>query len=393
MIHYYSFKNFQSFKSDTAVSFELSNHSPTLGWETIAKSGQRLSTAMAVMGANGSGKTALLKPLVFAIYFMRSSFHAKPEENISVLPYAGQEDEPTEIEIVAEDSQGVLWKYQLKLTRERVLYEALYQKKIRYNYVFIREWDGLAYSVKLKNFGLNKDEAMKVRPNASLISTALQYGANVFQQNIDYEYVTNIDIFGKEIFTTANVLLRASKRYYDDPSLKNSMVELLSQWDLGLSDVDLQVHENVRSDKSTEKLYLPFGLHEDDTGNSFTLPMYLESSGTQSAFVLLSQLLPVLENGGLAVIDEIENDLHPHMVEPLLELFADSTTNPNNAQILFTCHSPEVLDFLQKSQVTFVEKNQCISESYRGDEIIGLRSDDNLRAKYMAGAMGAVPRL
>lgn len=173
---------------------------------------------------------------------------------------------------MAEDSQGVLWKYQLKLTRERVLYEALYQKKVRYNYVFIREWDGSAYSIKLKNFGLNKDEAIKVRPNASLISTALQYGVNVFQQNIHYEYVTNIDIFGKEIFTTSNALLRASKRYYEDPSLKNSMVDLLSQWDLGLSDVALEERERVRSDKSTEKLYLPYGLHEDDIGNRFEPP-------------------------------------------------------------------------------------------------------------------------
>ena len=30
---------------------------------------------------------------------------------------------------------------------------------------------------------------------------------------------------------------------------------------------------------------------------------------------------------------------------------------------------------------------------FRGDTIDGLRSDDNFRAKYMAGALGAVPQI
>ncbi|MEI2642188.1 MAG: AAA family ATPase [Candidatus Nanopelagicales bacterium] len=58
------------------------------------------------------------------------------------------------------------------------------------------------------------------------------------------------------------------------------------------------------------------------------LPFALESSGTQSAFVLLHHLLPALQSGGLAVIDEFENDLHPHMLEPILGLFARYQNQP-----------------------------------------------------------------
>ena len=98
--------------------------------------------------------------------------------------------------------------------------------------------------------------------------------------------------------------------------------------------------------------------------------------------------------GGLAVIDEFENDLHPHMLGPILELFADERTNPQNAQLLFTCHAVEVLNLIHKSQVMLVQKNQnCESEPCRLDRVSGIRNDDNFYAKYMAGAYGAVPEL
>ena len=92
------------------------------------------------------------------------------------------------------------------------------------------------------------------------------------------------------------------------------------------------------------------------------------------------------------VIDELDNDLHPHLVPQLLQWFEFDETNPHQAQLIFTCHTPEVLNLLQKHQVYLVEKQNQYSEAWRADDIKGLiRSDDNLYAKYMAGALGATP--
>ena len=104
-------------------------------------------------------------------------------------------------------------------------------------------------------------------------------------------------------------------------------------------------------------------------------------------------ILPVLEHGGIAIIDEIDNDLHPHMLPKMLDLFKFQHTNPHNAQIIFSCHTPEILNLLKKHQVYLVEKNDLISETWRLDEVIGLRSDDNTYAKYNAGALGAIPNI
>jgi uncharacterized protein len=171
------------------------------------------------------------------------------------------------------------------------------------------------------------------------------------------------------------------------------MNHLLSAWDLGLSGIDLVQIQLNPVEAPEQKSWFPFGRHVSGK-DKFSLPFNMESNGTQGAFVLLSRLLPVLENGGLAVIDEFENDLHPHMLEPILDLFANPATNPRGAQLIFSTHAIEVLNLVEKSQVMLVEKSaDCISTAYRLDTVEGIRNDDNFYAKYMAGAYGAVPSL
>lgn len=177
------------------------------------------------------------------------------------------------------------------------------------------------------------------------------------------------------------------------PLQQAKMNQLLCNWDLGLSGIDLKKIQLNPVDTPEETSWFPFGRHVSGA-DTFSLPFTLESNGTQSAFVMLSSLLPVLESGGLAVIDEFENDLHPHMLEPILDLFANPLTNPHHAQLIFSTHAIEVLNLVEKSQVMLVEKDKlCISTAYRLDTVEGIRNDDNFYAKYMAGAYGAVPQL
>lgn len=77
------------------------------------------------------------------------------------------------------------------------------------------------------------------------------------------------------------------------------------------------------------------------------------------------------------------------MLEPILGLFADPSTNPHQAPLLFTCRAVEVLNLVHKSQVIRVEKNaDCESPATRLGAVAGIRSDDNFYAKHMAGAYG-----
>jgi hypothetical protein len=61
---------------------------------------------------------------------------------------------------------------------------------------------------------------------------------------------------------------------------------------------------------------------------------------------------------------------------------------------LFSTNSNVILSKMDKYQIIMVEKNQnSASESWRLDELSGVRADDNYYTKYMAGAYGAVPKI
>ncbi len=393
MLLRFSCTNFLSFRDRVEVDWRQDGRVPAGAWSAEPLAGERASTVMAVIGPNASGKTALLRSLVFLDWFVRESFAAPPAAELPFEPHFAAMDEPSEFEADLT-VDGQLWRYTLRCTRQRVLHEALYVKRARMGYVFVREWDeaSQSYDVKQQDFGLKPSEARKARPNASLLSTAAQYGVPLAQRLTQASLATNLHRYGR--MQGDEELLQSAAFFAVQPEMHAQAAQWLRRWDFGLKDVQLRKFETETLEGNNTLEWVPMGVHELADGTTVQLPFWLESSGTQSAFVLLRRLLPVLKLGGLAVIDEFENDLHPHMLEPILSLFADRRSNPHGAQLLFTCHAMEVLNLLHKSQVVIVEKDgHGESAAWRLDSVEGIRSDDNLYAKYMAGAYGGVPQL
>lgn len=394
MLHSYSFKNFLSFNAETEVSFRLTKAVPESHLSAECPTGQRLTKVIAVIGPNGSGKTNLLKPLSFLGWFIRYSFQSDPKEKIPIDPHFFNENSPIEFS-VEFDGEGKLWRYELVLTPERVLSESLHVKTSHlFSYIFVREWmsDSQSYRIKQQNFDFNQREAEKVRENASLISTAAQYQVPLASRFASLIFVTNVSYSGRRHSDMKDVM-SAARFFSENESARERVSDLLSTWDFGLSEVRVKMLEVANEKGEVQKVPVPFGVHRHGEREKELL-FIQESSGTQSAYVLLRNLLPALESGGLVAIDELEADLHPHMLMPILDLFFSPATNPRNAQIIFTCHSVEVLNLLHKSQVMLVQKNEtCCSEAWRLDSVRGVRNDDNLYAKYMAGAYDAIPNV
>lgn len=388
MLHRYAFRNFYSFRDEVDVDFRMPK---TLRGPGVTDS--RLSKVMAVVGANASGKTNLIKTLSFIRWFVGDSFREDPEERIPLESHFFSDDASSSFEVEFSVS-GEVWRYALELTPERVLHESLHRKTSRYfSYVFERDWQGGAYTIKQQGFGMAPSEAKKVRPNASLISTAAQYNAPIATTMANLPVFSNVVQTGR-VHMDFPRLINATDVFRKNDSLRGQMVSLLQDWDLGLSDVVIEeVPLRDIGNAETTMHYLPFGVHTDGKREAKRILM-LESSGTQGAYVLLAPLLLALGAGGVAVIDELEADLHPRMLVPVIDLFLSPETNPHDAQIIFTCHAAEILNLLQKPQIMLVEKDeQGFSEAWRLDTVKGVRKDDNLYAKYMAGAYGAVPRV
>ena len=68
----------------------------------------------------------------------------------------------------------------------------------------------------------------------------------------------------------------------------------------------------------------------------------------------------VLTNGGVLLVDGLERELHPLLVNVVISKFQSKKTNPLGAQIVFTTHDTELLnmELIRKDQLYFVDKNQ-----------------------------------
>jgi hypothetical protein len=177
--------------------------------------------------------------------------------------------------------------------------------------------------------------------------------------------ISNMSTYGGRIYGGELAASWGAAKYYAENKIRYQQMEkLLSAWDLGLSGVELMGKE-VNLENSTQKIWQAYGRHQCHK-KEYTLPFSEESSGTQAAFFLLAPLLSTLAAGGVAIIDELENDLHPHMLEPILDLFANPKTNPHNAQIFFSCHAAEILNLLD---YVGAKNNQCESSACRLDAV------------------------
>ncbi len=394
MLKSFAVRNFQAFHEQVQLSLALNNHAPEDNRSFKSPGGSKLTKALAVIGPNASGKTTLIKSLAFLDWFIRQSFQSKIDAPIPLAAHFGAAHETTEFQIDFE-MDGKDWRYRLVASEARVYSESLYCKVTRaYSYVFARDWNptSSSYDIKQHQFGFSQKEAERVRENASLLSTAAQYQVPLAVKICSMHTFTNMNVLGRHHIDDMQ-LFGASALYAENEHLRSAMSRLLKGWDLGLSDIRIEQQTITRENGDKEDIYIPFGIHTVN-GTEHSIMLKQESSGTQAAFLLLFRLLPSLASGGLAVIDELEADLHPHMLVPILDLFFSPETNPHNSQIIFTCHSIEVLSLLHKAQVVLVEKNNnCQSHAWRLDDVKGIRADDNLYAKYMGGSYGAIPQL
>lgn len=407
MIYSVSFKNFCSFADKATISFEDIRKGVETSNDMFINTplGARLSKVMILIGPNASGKTNALKALVFLRWFVVYSFQdvrvEKAEVPLDTFIFSDNQDNVSELELVFEHNKNV-YKYVLHLCKTHVVREELYKKEETgfFNYLFKRIWNPETGNSDISQQINIKTEVLKdiLRKNVSLISTAVAIKSDVLVDVAEYfrKIMSNVYRSGKHWDASSlgdQGLPGATKAYKQDENLFKKAEAFLRDFDLGLDGVAIEEGETHTKSGESEKILLPFGLHKINE-KTYRLPLSFESSGTKNMFVLLHLLLPVIEQGGIAVIDELEIDLHPHAVPKIIELFANSTINPKNSQLLFTSHSLEILNHLEKEQITLVEKQKdCKSELYRLDELNGVRRDDNFYAKYMAGAYGAVPNI
>jgi len=380
MLLEYGFKNFLSFKEGATVSFKLDANCP----QSISH-GLDFTPVLCVKGANGSGKTHLLKALAFVADFASKSFAKKPEDAIHVATFFGSKD-PSEfyVEFCLGDTK---YRYELSVTTTEVKRETLYKTVKKRTTLFER----VDAEVVSASKALDKlKTTIKVRKNASIISTARQYelkelaGVYKFFENI----LANVSYGGiREGSTDIGVI---SKFLHSKHEVFNFVKQFISECDIGISDIKILGQDGADG----EKKYFPVFFHKVGE-RQMPISAVTESSGTKQLFRILAHYKLMIDTGGVLIMDEFDIYLHAHILPKILDLFLDGEKNEKRAQLLFTTHNSDILNDLGRYRTYLVNKEANESFAYRLDEIPGdvLRNDRAILPVYNDGKIGGIPKL
>jgi hypothetical protein len=233
-------------------------------------------------------------------------------------------------------------------------------------------------------------KTVKLRKNASIISTAHQYEFDELNDLYDQFNLLITNVYYQGLREEPVKMDTVSKFYNNNPYLLEFTNSFIKTCDIGISEVKIGVKEL----EGNKQEYYPFFIHSH-SGINYPLTTTTESSGTKALFRDLLNYKLILDSGGLLLVDEIDNNLHPFILPKLVELFDDPVTNPKNAQLVFSTHNSEIIDLLGRHRVCCINKENNESYTYRLDELPGdiLRNDRPISPIYNKGKIGGVPRI
>lgn len=379
MIINFGAKNFFSFKEGFDISFELGKTCPSK-----ISNGKSISNILCVKGANGSGKTNILKAISFISSFISRSFDSKLNSYLQFDPYFTSKDDSEFYVTFLLDN--VIYRYEAVLTETEVKRETLFKKQKREVKVIERIDDTVSYTTK----EYEELKKIKMRKNVSLFSMAMQYDVGcVFSIHDKFNSIfSNVSYTGLQ--TETHDVEVTSKFYYDNKEVLDFAKEIMKKFDPSIDDVYI----TKKNDDEGKERYRPWFVFKFD-GQEDILSLNQQSSGTKSLYKQLGSYKAVLVIGGFLILDEFDINLHPHILPHLLDFFISEETNSNEAQMIFTTHNTEILDFLGKHRTYLVNKENTESYCYRLDEIPSdiLRNDRLISPAYNQGKIGGVPKL
>ena len=115
-----------------------------------------------------------------------------------------------------------------------------------------------------------------------------------------------------------------------------------------------------------------------------------ESLGTQKLFLMMLTIIDIVKNNKTLLVDEIEDSLHPKIVDYIIEIFNASS----EAQLIFSTHNTNLLDLdkFRKDQIWFVNKKEDGgSDLYSLYDYSDFRDTMDLEKAYLQGRFDSIP--
>lgn len=394
--------NFKSFKDEISFTTEIDySKKEYLERNTFEEKEEVYNKVSYIYGANGSGKTNFcraigwlksiiaLSPIIAfngekSLEMNLFKSHLKGKDNYFKFE-AGYENIPIYfcIELLIDD---ILYTYSFKTLNNIIIEEKLYKKVKRRELILNRT------SERYEDIEL-KGELLNFKPNIHIVKEkALCLSmANIFNNKLAHKIIGAINkiiVINMSKFKSLNIL---SESEYTEEKL-NKYLEIIKVADPTIKKLNVIFNENEAS-ISVEAIHNIY--KNNEVVGEIKVPFFEEQShGTINIFELLPLVFKVLDEGGILVVDEIENVIHPNLLKAIIDKFYNKESNPLNAQLICTTHNTNLIEKdIRRDEIWLVDR-----DSY-GQSYLNRLSDKKVRQtesysqKYLSGIFGGVPEI
>ena len=320
----------------------------------------KLLKTICLIGCNGSGKTSILSAIDNLQTFISFPFRKSIKDNNDFVNYINSMTEEDLKKYLIKLNTLSLGEQNINRKNENTIIEIeLYSPKRKDNI------SGF-YTYKII---YNQDYA-----KSGVISEVLNYRPNYEKKNI-INLCKGKNIIESQIGTAIlyenNQDLNDKKNKYIE-YYKSFTEELLNYTECYLEGCTLDIREmldnnkeefielcNIADDKITDVL-----IDENSKNrnvlfyNKYGNFLYFSqlSEGTRKIIILGSIIINAIKNNSTLLIDEIEQSLHPTLVDFLIKLVS-SKSSDNYTQLLFTTHSPLLAFSLENDELYFISNH------------------------------------
>lgn len=134
-------------------------------------------------------------------------------------------------------------------------------------------------------------------------------------------------------------------------------------------------------------------IHENSDREEIGMNIREESDGTRRLVEYMPLLYSILRKGGVFVIDEIERSIHPIMIKSIMRKISDS--KDARGQIIFTTHESCLLDqnIFRPDEIWFAQKDVNQSTQLYPLSDYNIHKTANIENGYLTGRYGGIPLL
>ena len=378
MVLEFRLKNVFSFRDEITLDLQAAKiqteKGKALSGNLFTINGEQILKSISMFGANASGKSNVIKGIKACVNMIRSSHTYNENTIFQVAPFKfdGYDKQPSSF-YVRFIVDGIEYEYSFSLTQTEILTEQLYYyPRGRRSLVFTRD----------ETKGPEKTEIYEFR---QAIKRPMDVAANTSRKTLFVSRASQMDRdIAKKVFRffTEDIVLdyKESAMPVEDflKTKKENILRILNAADSDIVDMKIQSNSLKTFHKSNPNIAFDFDTEE--------------SEGTKTLFQMMLGIINVIRNDRTLLMDGIDTNLHPHLVEYIINLF----NRGNHAQLIYTAHNTHLLntDFQRRDQVYFVNKrDDGCSELYSLYDFKDFRDNYDMEKAYLQGRFDAIPYL